>query len=92
MQPCLTFIKVDVSTLAPPEPMTVILENLARLTAQECLLVKHRREPFPLYEKLINAGFSYHCIVHEQDDVTLYIFQHQLQAVFEQWLVKADLQ
>ncbi|WP_114326159.1 DUF2249 domain-containing protein [Candidatus Colwellia aromaticivorans] len=83
----LTFIKVDVSALAPPEPMTVILTHLARLTAQECLLIKHRRQPFPLYEKLNNAGFSYHCVVHAQDDITLYVFHQKAQTVFNEWLV-----
>jgi uncharacterized protein (DUF2249 family) len=87
MQASLTFIKLDVSTLAPPEPMTVILRHLATLTAQECLLIKHRRQPFPLYEKLNKAGFSYHCVVHTQDDVTLYIFLQNTQTVFDEWLV-----
>lgn len=91
MQASLIFIKVDVSALAPPEPMTIILTHLAKLTAQECLLVKHRREPFPLYEKLSKAGFSYHCVAHTDDDITLYIFHQKVQAVFEQWLQVSDL-
>jgi hypothetical protein len=91
MQASLTFIKVDVSTLAPPEPMTVILKHLATLTGQECLLIKHRRQPFPLYEKLNKAGFSYHCVVNTQDDVTLYIFLHNTQTVFDEWLITNGL-
>lgn len=87
MQANLTFIKVDVSTLAPPEPMTVILTHLAKLTAQECLLIRHNRQPFPLYEKLNNAGFSYHCVVHTQDDITLYVFHQNTQKVFDEWLL-----
>lgn len=87
MQSSLTFIKVDVSALEPPEPMTVILTYLARLTAQECLLIKHRRQPFPLYEKLNNAGFSYYCVVHAQDDLTLYIFHQNAQTAFDEWLM-----
>lgn len=87
MQSSLTFIKIDVSALAPPEPMTVILTHLAKLTAQECLLIKHRRQPFPLYEKLNHAGFSYHCVVHAQDDLTLYIFHQNAQTVFDEWFM-----
>lgn len=87
MQSSLTFINLDVSALAPPEPMTVILAHLARLTGQECLLIKHRRQPFPLYEKLNNAGFSYHCVVHAQDDLTLYIFHQNTQTVFDEWFM-----
>ena len=51
-------VSVDVSELAPPEPMTVILTALASLELDHCLLVTHRRQPFPLYEKLIQAGFT----------------------------------
>ncbi|MDX2369838.1 MAG: DUF2249 domain-containing protein [Colwellia sp.] len=91
MQASLTFIKVDVSALAPPEPMTVILTHLARLAAQECLLIKHRRQPFPLYEKLNKAGFSYHSVVHTQDDITLYVFHQKVQTVFDEWLVTNGL-
>jgi uncharacterized protein (DUF2249 family) len=91
MQENLTFITVDVSALTPPEPMTVILMHLSTLTTQECLLIKHRRQPFPLYEKLNDAGFSYHCLVHSQDDITLYVFHQKTQTVFDKWLATSDL-
>lgn len=83
----LRLITVDVSTMAPPEPMVVILAHLAELTVQECLLVTHRRQPFPLYEKLKEAGFSYHCEVHAQDDISLYIFHQSSQCIFDEMLV-----
>ena len=86
MQSRLKIITVDVSKLAPPEPMTVILRHLAKLTHQECLLVKHRRQPFPLYEQLKNAGFSYHCIVHAQDNISLYVFHQAAQHIFDEML------
>ena len=63
MKSGLRFITIDVSALAPPEPMTVILTHLA---------------------KLIEAGFSYHCVEHAQDDISLYIFHQSVQALFEQ--------
>jgi len=92
MKASLIFIKVDVSALAPPEPMMVILTHLAKLTAQECLLIKHRRQPFPLYEKLNQAGLSYHCIVHEPDNIALYVFHQNTQTVFDEWLVTNGLE
>ena len=52
------FVAVDVSELAPPEPMTVILTALANLEQGDCLFVTHRRQPFPLYEKLTQAGWA----------------------------------
>lgn len=80
----LQFVKVDVSDLAPPEPMTVILKHLSTLTAQQCLVISHRRQPYPLYEKLANAGFSYHCVVKAQDAVLLYIFHHKSAPFFNE--------
>lgn len=82
----LDFITVDVSHLAPPEPMTVILNHLAKLNQQECLLVKHRRQPFPLYEKLTSAGFLYYCEVHTLHNIDLYIFYQQDQHLFNEFL------
>jgi len=76
-------VEVDVKQLAPPEPMTVILTALAQLTDRQCLLVSHRRQPFPLYEKLQQAGFAYHCEVHSDDDISLYIYRQNEQEVFE---------
>ena len=87
----LKLITVDVSALAPPEPMTVILTHLSVLTQQECLLVMHRREPFPLYEKLAKAGFSYHCVVHAQDEISLYIYHQVAQHVFAEMLANSNI-
>lgn len=87
----LNFIKLDVSQLAPPEPMTVILTHLAKLVEGECLLIKHRRQPFPLYEKLSEAGFLYHCEVHTDDNISLFIFHQKLQRVFNHWLKMHDM-
>ncbi len=83
MPQSLKIITVDVSELAPPEPMRVILSHLAKLSDQECLQVKHRRQPFPLYENLGVAGFAYHCVIHKPDDVTLYIYHSNAQQAFE---------
>lgn len=79
-------IPLDVSELAPPEPMSAILHSLSNLADNCCLQVKHRREPFPLYEKLAEAGFAYHCVVHSQDSVTLYIYHDGDVESFEQFI------
>ncbi|WOH36788.1 DUF2249 domain-containing protein [Thalassotalea fonticola] len=54
-------VYLDVSELEPPKPMTEIITALARLQVNEYLQVFHRREPFPLYEKLAAAGWAYQC-------------------------------
>ena len=81
-------VEVDVKELAPPEPMSVILSALAQLTHAQCLLVSHRRQPFPLYEKLQQAGFAYHCEVHSDDNISLYIYRQTEQQVFEHHFTK----
>ncbi|MBK8975669.1 MAG: DUF2249 domain-containing protein [Planctomycetes bacterium] len=50
---------VDVSDLPPPEPMRVALAALAELRPGERLILRHRREPFPLYPMLAELGFSH---------------------------------
>jgi uncharacterized protein (DUF2249 family) len=50
---------LDVSELVPPEPLERILAALDELGRGEELLVRHRREPFPLYNLLRNMGFDW---------------------------------
>ena len=82
----MNIVVVDVSELEPPEPMTVILTALDRLDKGCCLLVQHRRQPFPLYNKLLEQGWSYHCQVHSDDNISLYIYRDVDQALFDQAL------
>lgn len=76
-------IEIDVSDLEPPEPMTAILFKLSVLTHEQCLLVKHRRQPFPLYEKLHSAGFLYHCNQIASDNIYLYIYHRENKQKFK---------
>ncbi|MBI1732101.1 MAG: DUF2249 domain-containing protein [Gammaproteobacteria bacterium] len=50
---------LDVSALAPPEPMERILAALESLAPGECLRVLHRREPWPLFPLLEQRGFAH---------------------------------
>lgn len=50
---------LDVSELAPPEPMERILAELESLAAGEYLRVLHRREPWPLFPLLEQRGFRH---------------------------------
>jgi len=76
-------ICIDVSELAPPEPMTQILMALSRLAEQEYLKVIHRREPFPLYEKLSANGWGFSCRQISPDCFHLYIYKEADKASFE---------
>lgn len=50
---------LDVSGLEPPQPMVEILGRLARLAEGDALVVKHFREPVPLYAYLAEGGFEH---------------------------------
>lgn len=50
---------LDVSHLAPPEPMERVLDALADMPAGDRLLMRHRRQPFPLYDILRPMGYQW---------------------------------
>ena len=74
---------IDVSELEPPEPMSQILKALAQLKQGQCLKVVHRREPFPLYEKLPAAGWHYHVEQLAEQLFHIYIFAQSAQSAFD---------
>lgn len=67
---------IDVSHLPPPEPMTEILKALSTLPDNSFLQVLHRREPFPLYEKLPQLGFSHKTIPIDDGCFQINIFRN----------------
>ncbi len=68
------FVQINVKDLPPPKPMVKILTALSSLESHQVLKVLHRREPFPLYEKLLEANWHYRCDKIADDDFVLYIF------------------
>jgi len=69
-------ISIDVSELEPPEPMERTLAHLKQLQAGQLLRVRHRREPFPLYPLLEQAGFKYCCVQIGPEIFLIYIWPH----------------
>lgn len=55
----LQVIKLDVSELPMPEPMRQVLLALTALSPGQCLIIYHRKNPTPLYPKLVELGFVY---------------------------------
>jgi len=51
--------KLDVSDLAPPEPMEHILEAIETLKKGDHLYVTHSREPHMIYPMLKNMGIDW---------------------------------
>ena len=52
-------VMLDVSSLPAPEPFERIVKALSELPQGGCLRVQHRREPFPLYPFLEQAGYRW---------------------------------
>ena len=50
---------LDVRELEPPVPLERILDKLDTLTKEDCLCVRHNREPYPLYSLLRQMDFSW---------------------------------
>lgn len=50
---------LDVSELPPPEPLERALDALAELPAGDRLVLRHRRQPFPLYDLLRRMGYRW---------------------------------
>ncbi len=82
-------IFLDVSELEPPEPMTKILLALSLLSPLECLLVNHRREPFPLYSKLNTNGWQYFCRHITPEQFHIFIYRAEQESLFER--LKEDM-
>lgn len=84
-------ITLDVSELEPPQPMTEILLALSELQAGQCLKVKHRREPFPLYSRLEAAGWQHYCHSLASNDFRIYIYRKTEQAEFDRLMLQLEL-
>lgn len=83
-------IEVNVTALAPPEPMQVILSALAKLPNNGILKVFHSREPFPLYERLVANGWLYHSEKIAEDSVIIHIAHQQNSQKFTDFIVQSS--
>ncbi len=79
--------ELNVSALAPPEPMQMILSSLATLPNDAVLKVVHRREPFPLYEQLIANGWLYHSKQVAEEKFEIYIVNKKDKLAFADFLL-----
>lgn len=82
---------VDVSLLAPPEPMTCIITALSKLQPTQYLKVIHRREPFPLYEKLQALDWQVQTFKQASDVFHIYIYRLDMQSEFAAYLAEQPL-
>jgi hypothetical protein len=73
-------VYVDVSDLAPPEPLALALEAAEGLMTGQFLHIHHWREPLLLYERLDGRGFSYDVRLGEDDACEIFIWRSSDQA------------
>lgn len=66
--------RIDVSDLAPPEPLEHILDALADLPPGDWLRVHHRRDPHPLYPMLRNMDYCWTTIYRATGDLDILIW------------------
>ncbi|MBK5964587.1 hypothetical protein CCR95_10945 [Thiocystis minor] len=59
--------RLDVSDLPAPEPLERALDALAALPAGDRLLLRHRRQPYPLYDLLGRMGYRWEVTGTEGD-------------------------
>ncbi len=52
-------LKLDVRGLPPPEPFVNVIQALQTLPAGAALQVQIHREPYPLYDALREAGYTW---------------------------------
>ena len=62
---------LDVRSLVPPDPFLTIVQSLVELEPGQILKVHHRRQPFPLFDRLADMGFEYGC--HSDGEDGFYI-------------------
>lgn len=59
--------RLDVSDLPPPEPLERTLDALTLLPAGDRLVLRHRRQPYPLYDLLGRMGYRWEVTGAEGD-------------------------
>lgn len=81
-------IELDVSDLAPPEPMEKIIFHLAKLANQHYLKVYHRRLPYPLFKVLVENGWQYYHQETKQGGYIIYIYRKNDAELFNKIIAK----
>ncbi|MBF0275309.1 MAG: DUF2249 domain-containing protein [Nitrospinae bacterium] len=52
-------ITVDCREMEPPNPMLSVLEAVEKMNKDDVVCMLHRKNPIPLYEKLVERGLHY---------------------------------
>ncbi|MDH5602178.1 MAG: DUF2249 domain-containing protein [Gammaproteobacteria bacterium] len=81
---------IDATEMEPPEPLMLTLDMVEDLGPGDYIRFRHRREPVPLYDSLIQSGFSFlTCTGH---DVKFEIFIWRKNDAKAQSLIKDKIE
>ena len=75
-------IIVDCRELEPPEPMVKVLEAVNNMSADEAVLMIHRKMPRLLFSKLDELGFS-HDVTEESEGLIKLLIWRDLRCIQE---------
>lgn len=67
---------IDCREMLHPEPMVRILEAVTLLEDDKLILMVHRKEPFPLYQKLEERNCSHETKLSEDGTVQVLIWKN----------------
>jgi hypothetical protein len=68
-------VLVDVSELAPPEPLVIAMDAAVRLAPGQYLQIHHWREPLLLYERLARQSFGYDTRLGQDDSCEVFVWR-----------------
>ncbi len=68
---------IDCRELDHPEPMVRVLEAVSLLEDDMSVLMVHRREPFPLYQKLEERNCSHETKISADGTVQILIWKNR---------------
>jgi hypothetical protein len=68
-------VLVDVSDLAPPEPLAVAMEAAVQLAPGQYLQIHHWREPLLLYERLARKSFGHDTRLGQDDFCEVFVWR-----------------
>jgi uncharacterized protein (DUF2249 family) len=69
--------ELDVRGLPPPEPFELIIRELQKLSAEDSLYVYIHREPYPLYDVLLDGGYTWQTTELKDGSFSIRISYHK---------------
>ncbi len=66
---------IDCREMFPPEPMEQVLTAVESLSGNDAILMVHRKDPVPLYEKLKERNCQYETKISDDGEVHVLVWK-----------------